>query len=141
MTNKYRQIASDNLMDIITSKKILGVRGLSFGAAVDAGLNPSVYQYRGLSTGVVEARLDFKIWNKGSSLSLHFTDLKSNKPFKIGVFKNKDSDTYSDRSGNIDFSAHSINGSVYEIEIVKSGASNFAIKTAKLIFSNEYFLK
>lgn len=141
MTSKYGQIASENLIDIITRKKILEARGLSFGAATDAGLNPSVYDYRNLSVGEVEARLDFKIWNKGSALSLHFTDLRSNRTFKIGVFKSKDADIYSDRAGNIDFSATGINGSVYKIEIVTSGASNFAIKTAKLTFSNEHLLK
>lgn len=141
MTSKYGQIASENLIDIITQKKILAARGLTFGAATDAGLNPSVYDYRNLLVGEIEARLDFKIWNKGSALSLHFTDLKSNRAFKIGVFKNKNADIYSDRAGNIDFSAAGINGSVYKIEIVNSGASNFAIKTAKLSFSNEYLLK
>lgn len=138
---KYKQIASENLVDIITGKKILNARGLSFGAAVDAGLNPSIYQYRDLSLGVIQARLDFKVWGKSNSLSLYFTDLRKNKPFRISVFKNKDSDTYSDRAGKTDFSAAGINGSVYEIEVVASGATNFAIKSSNIISNNSYLAK
>lgn len=129
------QLSSENLLDIISNKKLNNNRGLSYSGAVDSGLNPKIYTYTDLPTGKVTARLDFKIWNKSSGLSLHFTQLPSNKPFRISVFTdmNSKSQGYMDRSGTIDFSEVNINGVIYELDINQTKSGNFSIKSARIV--------
>ena len=78
-----QQISSENLMDIIASKKIMQQKGLMYNSAVDAGLKPMAYSFLGLPLKKIQVRLDFKVWNKVGALSLYFTELTKNKAYSI----------------------------------------------------------
>lgn len=134
----YQQISSENLMDIISSKKIMQQKGLSYSGAVDAGLKPMAYSFLGIPLKKIQARLDFKIWHKNGGLSLYFTELTKNKTYSITVFENQLKGGYRDRDGGVDFSEANINGSIYDLYIYQSKAGHYSINTAKLVINNTY---
>ena len=135
-----QQIASENLMDIISDKKIMKQRGISYANAIESGLNPKAYAYAGLPTGKMLARLDFKVWNKIAALSLYITDMTENKPYCISVFCDRSGSDkgYKDRAGDIDFSTPNINGTIYELDIHRTKNGNYSIKSAKVVTDNSY---
>lgn len=135
-----QQIASENLMDIISDKQIMKQRGISYANAIESGLNPKAYAYTGLPIGKILARLDFKVWNKIAALSLYITDMTENKPYCISVFCDRSGSDkgYKDRSGDIDFSMPNINGTIYELDIHRTKNGNYSIKSAKVVTDNSY---
>lgn len=133
-----QQISSENLMDIISKKKVMQQKGLSYSGAIDAGLKPMAYSFLGLPLKKIQVRLDFKIWNKIGGLSLYFTELTKNKAYSINVFKDDNKGVYSDRDGKVDFSKPDINGSIYELYIYQAKSGNYSLNTAKLVSDNSY---
>lgn len=97
------------------------VSGMSFTKATAMGFNPRHYVYSVIPEGVMLARLDFKIWNKSPSLGLYITNLADLSRYKLTAFKNAETGSYSDRSGEVCFEKPMINGKVYELTIKKQG--------------------
>lgn len=97
------------------------VSGMSFTAAIDMGFNPRDYAYGVIPEGIMLARLDFKVWNKAPSLGLYFTNLADLNQYKLTAFKNIETGSYCDRSGEVCFEKPMINGKVYELTIKKQG--------------------
>lgn len=133
-----QQISSENLMDIIASKKIMQQKGLMYNSAVDAGLKPMAYSFLGLPLKKIQVRLDFKVWNKVGALSLYFTELTKNKAYSITVYKDQQKNIYCDRDGKVDFSAPNINGTVYELYVYQSKSGVYSLNTARVITDNSY---
>ena len=67
----------------------------SFKDAIACGYNPREYQFnKDIPLGILEVRLDFKVWAKGSLLALtcFCTVLESGQLIRFNIFKNNDGD-------------------------------------------------
>lgn len=93
-------------------------RGLTYFRATELKLPMNEYQSTDLPINKVRVRLDFKVFNKNMNMLLHFTDLDTEKKYKIYAFT-EDNITYTDKIKETEFSEYGNNFTEYYFYIGK----------------------
>ncbi|QJB29902.1 hypothetical protein HF329_00700 [Chitinophaga oryzae] len=106
----------------------------TFNEAIAAGYEPRDYLFdtAHLPTGTVHAYLDFKIWTKsGTGITCFFREDKTDKKFRLTVFRRKDIDVYALDDRLIDFKTCPLN-LLYQLVSDRNGNGNIVLRQADI---------
>jgi|GEM_PF-1515676 hypothetical protein len=102
-------------------------RGWSYAGAVDAGLEPRLYDWKTVPEGPWAGTLDFRYWadNGGpGTLVCCFTSTDGGK-YRLSAFRQKDG-RYTPKDNVIDFGESGIDGTRYTVRTGKNRNGNLA---------------
>jgi hypothetical protein len=97
-------------------------RALTYGAAVDAGMDPRTYAWEKIPEGSWVGRLDFKTWSNSSTvghLICYFTMLPDEKRYRLSAFRPRDGSSYryTAKDGGIDFSQQGLTSETFLLTV------------------------
>lgn len=107
----------------------------TFNEAIAAGCEPRDYLFdtAHLPVGTIHAFLDFKIWTKGGTgITCFFREGKTDRRFRLTVFRRKDKDSYTLDDNGIDFRISPLNV-LYQLISDKNSNGNVVLRQANII--------
>lgn len=102
-------------------------RGWSYNGAVEAGLEPRLYDWKDVPEGDWEARLDFRYWadNGGPGTLVCCFRTPEGARYRVSAFRQKDG-RYTPKDGVVDFGNKGLDGRHYLLNIGKSRSGKLA---------------
>jgi hypothetical protein len=96
------------------------LRALGYNAAVDAGLEPRSYAWRGVPVGRWVGTLDFKTWANTTAqghMVCYFTAAADGRRYRLSAFRSGASYRYTPKDGGIDLSEPGLDGRMFLLTV------------------------
>jgi hypothetical protein len=116
-------------------------RGWSYHGAVEAGLEPRLYDWKNIPDGIWKASLDYRYWadNGGPGALVCCFSTPEGMRYRISAFRQKDG-RYTPKDNGVDFGEKGIDGRHYMLNIGKTRNGKLAWLGASLASAEDLAL-